>query len=443
MRMKNEQIKVSIVIPCYNAEKYIAQCLESIIAQTYKEVEILCVDDGSVDATREIIGDYANKDKRITLICQENLYAGIARNNGMAHATGSYLVFLDSDDYFKADMIESMLESALKWDSDIVLCDAYYLNSQTGAITKPSWVLRTSCIPSGKPVFNHKDVPKNIFDIAMGVPWNKMFKTDFVKAEQLEFQNTQRCNDEYFAGMSMVLAKRVSYVDKRLVYYRTNNGNSLQGYDRLEAPSLDFFHALKKMQKELRERKLFEEVSSAFCNKCVSVCVAALHKQTVSDKFEYVYNFLKDTGFEQLGLDSIEDIHINREEFSDIKKYTPLQYLFYHWKKLQQSGGEIYPCPFATIGSRKKVALYAAGVVGRSYYRQLILSDYYQLVGWFDKNYHKYAAEGKPVLNPKDIPAYDFDVIVVAVENERVREDITSYLIEMGVSKEKIVFNEK
>ena len=92
---------VSIIIPSYNAMNYITETLESVLAQTLTDIEIIVVDDGSTDNTRDIVKEYAHKDSRLTLVEQTNQFAGVARNNGMARATGDYLYFLDADDYIE------------------------------------------------------------------------------------------------------------------------------------------------------------------------------------------------------------------------------------------------------------------------------------------------------------------------------------------------------
>ena len=101
-------MKVSVIIPVYNAEKYLEQCLESLLNQTLKEIEIICVDDGSEDRSVEIIEKFSEKDCRISLLRQKNSYAGVARNNGLNASTGKYVIFLDADDFFEPDMLLSM-----------------------------------------------------------------------------------------------------------------------------------------------------------------------------------------------------------------------------------------------------------------------------------------------------------------------------------------------
>ena len=121
--------KVSVIIPVYNVELYLRICLESVLKQNLKEIEIICVDDGSTDKSLDILLEYAAKDNRITVLKQENLYAGVARNAGLAVARGEYLSFLDSDDFFEPDMHEEMYKKAKEDGSDVVVC-GYWLYNQ-------------------------------------------------------------------------------------------------------------------------------------------------------------------------------------------------------------------------------------------------------------------------------------------------------------------------
>ena len=105
-------VKVSVILPVYNASDYLHQCMDSIVGQTLKDIEIICVDDGSTDNSLDILKEYEQKDKRVKVIQQKNAGAGAARNNGLSIATGEYLSFLDSDDFFEPDMLEKAYEKA-------------------------------------------------------------------------------------------------------------------------------------------------------------------------------------------------------------------------------------------------------------------------------------------------------------------------------------------
>ena len=116
-----ENIKVSVILPVYNVEKYLKQCLDTIVGQTLKEIEILCVDDGSTDDSVQILKEYEQKDHRIKVLSQKNAGAGAARNLGLRHASGKYLSFLDSDDFFEPDMLETAYEQAERYQAEMVV----------------------------------------------------------------------------------------------------------------------------------------------------------------------------------------------------------------------------------------------------------------------------------------------------------------------------------
>lgn len=105
---------VSVIIPSYNAAEYIAQTLESVLAQTLSDIEVIVVDDGSTDSTRDVVAEFACKDSRVTLVEQANQFAGVARNNGMAKARGTYLYFLDADDYIEKTALEELVDAIEK-----------------------------------------------------------------------------------------------------------------------------------------------------------------------------------------------------------------------------------------------------------------------------------------------------------------------------------------
>ena len=108
----NKETKVSVIIPVYNTEKYLRQCLDSVVNQTLRDIEIICVDDGSTDGSIEILREYEQKDSRVKMLCQKNQYAGVARNNGLNYASGEYVFFMDSDDYCCHELLERAVDRA-------------------------------------------------------------------------------------------------------------------------------------------------------------------------------------------------------------------------------------------------------------------------------------------------------------------------------------------
>jgi len=134
----NEQPKISVIVPVYNTEKYLAACLDSLVNQTLKEIEIICVDDGSTDSSLKILREYEAKDSRLKVITQENKYAGVPRNTGIDAAAGKYVYFADSDDYCDLSLLEKAYSKLAETHADIVYFNHYRLNMSDGTIND-SW----------------------------------------------------------------------------------------------------------------------------------------------------------------------------------------------------------------------------------------------------------------------------------------------------------------
>ena len=255
--------KVSVIIPVYNVEKYLRECLDSVCNQTLKEIEIICVDDGSTDSSLEILKEYAKKDNRITVMAQENLHAGVARNAGLAVAKGEYLSFLDSDDFFELNMLEEMYNKGTKNKSDIVVC-GWYIKDEIKDTLKisndgiPNWVKNILEI---NPDFNFADKRyTNLTNLTNPAPWNKLFNSKIVKDFGIKFQNLTCCNDIGFSFSMMALATKINFVNLCLVYYRKYLSNT----SHTKHPSDNIIKAAKYIQNNLKKFDVFEKFGQAF-----------------------------------------------------------------------------------------------------------------------------------------------------------------------------------
>ncbi len=157
--------KISVIIPIYNTEKHLRQCLDSIINQTLKEIEIICVNDESTDGSLDIVNEYAQKDERIKIINKKNNGAAAARNTGMDHAAGEYIGFVDSDDWIALDMYEKLYENAKSYNSDIVMCPLKVYNDSTNEFEQPdhTCTLEHFSEKFDKCAFNHLDTSEFFF----------------------------------------------------------------------------------------------------------------------------------------------------------------------------------------------------------------------------------------------------------------------------------------
>ena len=216
----------TIVVPVYNTSQYLNQCVESLINQTLKDVEFIFVDDGSTDDSVKILQQYQGLDHRIKIKQQNNLFAGVARNHGMEEASGKYIIFLDSDDFFDLNMLKKTYDCAEKNHVEIVMFGYRQYDDSSKKITYQKQSL-WNFYP--KDVFSAEDLGDNIYSICNSAPWNKLFLREFINEHHLRFEALKKSNDTYFVHMAIALARRIIFMNKNFVNYRISNPNSLQG----------------------------------------------------------------------------------------------------------------------------------------------------------------------------------------------------------------------
>lgn len=218
--------KISVIIPVYNAEKYLRQCLNSVIEQTLRDIEIICVDDCSSDSSLKLLEEYANKDNRITIIKQQNLTAGAARNNGLKIATGEYVHFLDADDWLELRAYEVLYKKATSKAVEVCVFQYNKYDNITGEFTPVSHLL---------------DYPDQISNFAKNsrfflynavVPWNKICKRQFLIDNEIKFDEIVCANDRSFYIHVLLKASTIMVCNEYLHFYRINNTYSLIGETR-------------------------------------------------------------------------------------------------------------------------------------------------------------------------------------------------------------------
>ena len=255
---------VSVIIPAYNAENYIEQCVASVLRQTVADIEVIVVDDGSNDGTPALVENMAKDDNRLTLIRQENQFAGSARNNGMAHSNGEYLYFLDSDDYIDDTLLEKMLESARQNDADVVVCRSRSLDMATGKIAPIRYAVRY--LPFDEPL-SRDQVSPTLFQSFVGWPWDKLFKRELIDSFGLKYQPLRTTNDAYFVFIAMALAESCVCLDEELVTHRANNSSSLEGTRSKSWHNA--FLAMDAIESRLKDEGLYELFKRSYLNWCV------------------------------------------------------------------------------------------------------------------------------------------------------------------------------
>lgn len=227
--------KVSIIIPAYNAERYISNCIESLLDQTYDDIEIIIVNDGSEDNTKHIIDKYAAVDKRIIAVHLENGGVSTARNKGLEISSGSYVTFVDSDDWVEPDMLSFAVNKIKETKADIVIWSYFknYIDKQ----------LALSLLPGGSQVFtNNIDILflRSIYQmygedrvresVSAGAVWCKLYKKEILKENNLKFnKGLIRAQDTIFSLNAFLHASKIVYCDVNLYHYRITNTSTCSG----------------------------------------------------------------------------------------------------------------------------------------------------------------------------------------------------------------------
>ena len=216
--------KVTVIIPAYNVEDYIYDCLISLIKQTLKEIEIIIVNDGSTDNTFSIISTFAQHDKRIQIINQNNKKSGAARNKALKSAKGEYITFVDSDDKLEITTLETLYNTACIHKNDIVICGAYTIRH--GKLKNGYYSVKK--IPQNlknKPI-ESTIIKQNILSLP-SVAWGKLYKTDFLINNNILFQEGCCGEDQIFFIQAILLAKSIYILDKNYYYYLKDRPDSL------------------------------------------------------------------------------------------------------------------------------------------------------------------------------------------------------------------------
>lgn len=292
-------IKVSVIVPVYNEESFISQCIETIINQTLKEIEIIFVDNGSTDRTIDIINNYKKSDNRIKLFSCGKRGGGAARNVGLEAATGEYLSFLDADDFFEKDMLEKSYKKSLRTKADITIFKVHFYHQATGAVTDEEAGLISEFLPE-KEVFSYKDMPSRIFNTFHNWAWNKLFRREFIINNRIKFQELCRTNDLLFTNKALMLAKRITVIKDRLIFYRVRVSGNCQSSNE-ESP-FDFYEAFKALKEFLISNNLFEEVKLSFINHALDGCIVNLNTLEFGKMHEKCFNKLKKEIFDSLDI---------------------------------------------------------------------------------------------------------------------------------------------
>lgn len=440
------EAKVSVVVAVYNAEKFLRQCMDSIVGQSLREIEIICVNDGSTDNSLSILEEYAAADTRVKVFTKENegLGGASARNYGLERAAGEYVSILDSDDYFDLRMLEKAVKKADETDADITVFGGYEHDDRNGNTYTVASILDEKRIPD-KEVFSYRDCPKDIYQLSQGMAWNKLYRRSFLKKHGLRFQRVKYTDDAYFTFAHMVLAEKITVLKEYLCYYRINSGVSqTDGLANYPDSSYVPYVALKD---SLVEWGVYEEVKQSLVNCAACFMRYFYDKINRYEPFVYLHSKFRDEIFERLDIKSAEKSCFYDERVwlwkEQVIKYSPGEMLF---EAARAYGGDTtsgilrFQFPYDKIPRESRIALLGAGIMGRHYYSQLMLSGYCDVVVWAEQE-NPFGLSYISGFN--EVKSKKFDYALIAYVQPRLYEPALKLLEEMHFDKEKIIMGGK
>lgn len=370
---------ISIIIPIYNIEKYIRRCVESILSQTYSNLEIILVDDGSTDDSGIICDEYAKCDSRIIVIHKENGGLVSARKAGLEVASGAYIGNVDGDDWIDSCMYEELLANI--GDADFVhtgfwIGDSDYISFKKSTISSAE--LKVQCIKNFIAGGRKNGLTASV--------WSKLFKASVFRDCYEKVPDSQSYGEDFLCVLqALIISEKIVLYPKAYYHYRVRDN------------SISHNASTTSIQQEIQ---LYN-------------CLLNFAKEELFfDKYEYEIN-----------------VFLARHVAVGIKKSANPFIL------------EQYNFPQEELLENKRIVIYGAGVIGKNYYSQISRNKKISICGWIDNNYG-FFIQSTEISAVESIFDMEYDVILIAVLNEEIALKIIDSLVLRGVSRTKILWQQ-
>lgn len=385
---------ISVIVPVYNVVNYLEKCVNSIIVQTYKTLEIILVDDGSTDGSGKLCDSLKLKDKRIHVIHQSNSGSTSARNAGLKNASGSLVGFVDSDDWIEPDMYEKLVEALHHDDADIAV-GRQFINRENAEYVEAHRSVFKGCYHKREKILPHHIIYSDDY-VSKGISPNlvdKLFKKELLlKYQSIVNPNTKYAEDDICVYSCILNANCVTFIDEAVYHYLQHEGSVTKKPDEDYFSRITlFYHQMKVVFEQQDEAELLIEKLKRYMLEFIL--------RGVNTSFGFGYGNI-------------------------IPFYYPDQ------KRLIDRG-------------YKQIILYGAGNVGRDFYQNFLQTGIIEVVLWVDKNSNEYKKSGYDVSLPNEIAqVQSYDAVVIAVENDSVAKRISNELHKMyGIAKDKILYS--
>ncbi|MBR1598164.1 MAG: glycosyltransferase [Lachnospiraceae bacterium] len=384
---------ISVIVPVYNVNNYLSKCVLSICNQTYKNIQIILVDDGSYDGSEVLCDELAATDSRITVIHQHNQGNTAARNTGLAIAKGKYIGFVDSDDWIETNMYEVLYNNLLTSKAQVAVCRHYY--DRGDIIQKESDRSIVSGIYDKEDgVIEHNLIYSDDFSLRGISPalWDKLFERDIILKHQAKVNvNTILAEDDICVYSALLDAGKVVLINEFLYHYCRRNESITQKKDELYFEKITLFYTqMKKVFESHKEKDLLISKLNRYMIRYII--------RGMNVNFGFPYGVV-------------------------VPFFLP-------------------PYKYMIDNDIRKIILYGAGDVGMDYHRSLIVNGAFEIVAWVDKRWREFEDSGYCIQNPKDIRSVsDYDAILIATDNNDLSDKIKQYLInELGVHPQKVIY---
>lgn len=389
---------ISVIIPVYNVENYIEQCIQSVLYQSYQNIEIIMVDDGSTDSSGKLCDEYALKDSRIHVIHKNNEGLVVARKIGLEYSSGEYVTYVDGDDWIDKTTYESMMRDMEENSSDIVIYAHY---ESLGDSDKPIY----HNIPKG--YHDKASLTENVYPAMIAgeefFEWklftsvcDKLFKREILIKTQLDVDERITIGEDIACVIPAMFEANSVYVSDKCYYHYRQSTSSM----------------VKKIVDTDEERNKYDILTRFLTNSIV--------------RYNNNLNLLNQMQ------DLLLFIMVPRSDHL-YEGFERLDYLF----------------PFRNIYKGMRVALYCAGTYGQRLYAYLEKSHFCEVTIWVDRNYKEFNMMGLPVKNPKELLNYEYDAIIIATMYYKSRKAIYEYVqsinnnVSIGIIDDQFIRSEE
>ena len=324
----NVDIKVSVIVPIYNAGEYLRPALDSVLTGTLEDIEIICVDDGSTDSSLDIVKEYMERDQRVRIITETNAGPAHARNNGLKRARGEYVAFLDADDFLEPTFLEELYAAAKRSELDIAISNYDVYDDKKSRFEATAQAEYSSIFAGGK-VSSKSEYPDEILMSTIGSAWNKIFRRAFVDGMGLQFLTDVRMyEDVYFVVTAMSVAERVGKVDTVLMHHRLHSAQARKKFFGKYYAQVPFVYF--KIKEFLMARGMYAPLSTSFVNLAASRGYK-MYNLLPKESKESFWNMYHEEYAEKLGFETKDAADYFDEEVCkfvlNVQMYTHSEYL--------------------------------------------------------------------------------------------------------------------